>query len=128
MLLKYTKIKWNLKICSVAKATAESSPPSSFPLVLNCCKSISLVPKGEQYLRNYSKTINQESWFVHIFFFSFHSWGKPPTEKVIPWKGFNKMNENIFISLMDYFSVAQFQSTALEKKCVCVCMCVCVCV
>lgn len=26
MLLKYTKIKWRLKICSGAKATAEPSP------------------------------------------------------------------------------------------------------
>lgn len=30
------------------------------------------------------------------------------------------MNENIFMSLMDYFSVAQFQSTALEEKKMCV--------
>lgn len=34
------------------------------------------------------------------------------------------MNENIFISLMDYFSVAQFQSTALKEKKMCVCLCV----
>lgn len=31
--------------------------PSFFPLVLNCCKRISPVPKGKQYLRNYSKII-----------------------------------------------------------------------
>ena len=36
------------------------------------------------------------------------------------------MNENIFISLMDYFSVAQFLSvnSTEEKKTNCVCVCV----
>lgn len=121
MLLKYTKIKCRLKICSGAKAMAEPSPqlPPISPWWLQ-----KHVPKGEQYLRNFSKTINQESWFVHIFFFSFLSWGEPPTESYTMQRIQQNEWKYIYITHGLLFCGTVSVNSLEGKKKMCVCLCV----